>query len=163
MLAVIKKMAVKKQNILLNIVSFLNMGQAEDEAAKHYAARLKGQASLCNFVLPEGQRDYSEEMVKHQLVRGLQDPLIQEQVLAHSATKDESLSFTKTLSLIEAKESGKQDASALNKGTLGGLNRLSEYKSSQRKSLIDNRNQVKQEGEKVKSEDKCGWSARTGH
>ena len=156
-------MAMKKQNVLLNIVSFLNMGQAEDEAAKHFAARLKDQASLCNFLLPEGQRDYSEEMVKHQLVRGLQDPLIQEQVLAHSATEDKSMTFTKTLSLIEAKESGKQDAFALNKGPQGGLNRLSEYKSSQKKHLIESRNPVKQEGEKSKSEDKCGWCAKTGH
>ena len=128
LLKVMKKMAVKKKNVLLNIVSFLGMGQDTDEPVKHFTARLRGQAAVCNFTLPEGTRDYTDRMVQHQLVRGLSDPLIQEQVLAHAATEDGAImDLNKTINLIEAKESGKADAGLLSRsGTTTSLNRISD-------------------------------------
>ena len=86
LLKTIKEMAVRKQNVLVNVVDFLGLGQEPDETVKHYVSRLKGQAQVCDFTIPQGTTDYSDKMVMHQLIRGLSDPTIQEQVLAHSAT-----------------------------------------------------------------------------
>ena len=52
-----EKLAVQRQNVLLNVVNFLLMGQGEGEPIKNYLARLRGQAAVCGFQLPEGERD----------------------------------------------------------------------------------------------------------
>ena len=141
LLKVMNKMAVKRQNVLLNIVSFLGMGQDTDEPVKHFTARLRGQAAVCNFTLPEGTQEYTDLMVQHQLVRGLSDPLIQEQVLAHAATEDGAImDLNKTINLIEAKESGKADAGHLSRsGTTTSLNRISDYRSGKKDALVEGR------------------------
>ena len=130
LLAAMKKMSVKKQNVLINVVEFLSMGQADGEPVKHYAARLKGAAATCNFTLPLGQQDYTENMVKHQLVRGINNPFILEQVLAQATTeKGIKMDLQETLNLIEAKESGKQDASLLGRTGAGSLNKSTQVHS----------------------------------
>jgi hypothetical protein len=89
-------------------------------------------ASICNFQLPANKTDYTTQIVKHELVCGLHDPLIQEQVLAHSAT-EEGMDYDTTLKLIEANESRKQDANSLSRSTSSGLNRLSDYQATKKK------------------------------
>ena len=102
-----KELSVRKQNILVNVVQFLRMGQDGSESAGSFTARLKGQARVCNFTLPQGVSDYSDKMVTHQLIRGLVDPVIQEQVLAHSST-NKDMSLDSVLQFVQAKETGKQ-------------------------------------------------------
>ena len=64
-------------------------------------------------------------MVAHQLVRGLGDPVIQEQVLAQGAESG-AMDLNKLIKFIEAKEAGKRSSLLLT--TAAGLNRMSEYK-----------------------------------
>ncbi len=153
LLEVMKRMAVKKQNLLLNVVTFLGMAQDREEPAKHFVARLRGQATVCNFILPTGETNYMEHMIKHQLVRGISDPTILEQVLAAHATEDTELTLQKTINFIEAKESGKADASALNKHRINELNRISEYKSRKARDVVASRQQ-----DDSSSDAKCMWS-----
>ena len=68
---------------------------------------------------------YRDQMVAHQLVRGLGDPVIQEQVLAQGAESG-AMDLTKLLKFIEAKEAGKRSSLLLT--SAGGLNKMSEYK-----------------------------------
>ena len=95
LLHAMKKMAVRAQNNLVNVVNFLGMGQDNDEPGGSFAARLKGQASTCDFTIKcaasgcSSETSYMEKMVAHQLVRGLVDPTIQEEVLAHAASNPE--------------------------------------------------------------------------
>ena len=64
-----KRMSVKKHNMVLNVVNFLSTGQDSGEPAKHFYARLKAQVALCSFKLPAGETDYSDRMVMFMLVR----------------------------------------------------------------------------------------------
>ena len=152
-----KELSVRKLNILVNIVQFLRMGQDGAETAGSFTARLKGQACVCNFTLPEGVSDYSDKMVTHQLIRGLVDPVIQEQVLAHSST-NKDMSLDQVLQFVQAKEAGKQDSSHLTEAG-GGLCRISDFqriKSAPPSPLPAG-------GRTRKMEDKCSWCGQTGH
>ena len=130
LLAAIRKLAVRAQNTLVNVVKFLDMAQEQEETAGAFTARLKGQASTCNFLLKcssntcNQESNYSDQMVCHQLVRGLADPTIQEQMLAHGADNVD-LDLAKTLKFVEAKEAGKRSSNLLT--TAGGLNKMSEF------------------------------------
>ena len=92
LLDAIRKLAVRAQNKLVNVTNFLGMGQDREESIGSFAARLKGQAAVCDFSVTcsasacSNKTSYLEKMVAHQLVRGLSDTEIQEQVLGHAAT-----------------------------------------------------------------------------
>ena len=160
LLAAMKKLAVRAQNALVNVVKFLDMAQEEEESAGGFTARLKGQASTCNFVIKcssstcDNETNYSEQMVCHQLVRGLEDQAIQEQILAHGADNSD-LDLARTLKFVEAKEAGKRSSNLLT--SAGGLNKISEF---QRKKFEE-----KAKGAKADTTDhrKCGWCGQTGH
>ena len=89
----------------------------------------------------------------HQLVRGLVDPTIQEQVLAHAASNPK-LDLPSIQKFIEAKETGRRSG-ALIAGT-GGLNRVSDYKNQKGRERIRSSSQPP-------STEKCSWCARPGH
>ena len=127
LLEMMEKLGVKRRNVLLNKVSFFDMSQQQDEKVKHYVARLKGQASTCNFLVTEGTKDYSDQMIQHQLIRGLCDQDIQEHVLAHAATDEGAkMDLETTVRLIESKELGKADSEVLHKSS--HANKMSEYR-----------------------------------
>ena len=78
LLARMKKLAIKAQNKLVNIVEFLSMTQDNDEPVAMFLSRLKGQASVCDFTVKCSENaaivhSYADNMVAHQLVRGLED------------------------------------------------------------------------------------------
>ena len=124
------------------------MGQYNEEPVKHFISRLRGQSQVCNFTLPIGQSDYSEKMILHQLICGLSDPAIQEEVLSFAATQAEEVSLDKIKMFVEGKESGKREQGLISKSAT--LNRMSEYK----KSKINNIKTVPLTDE---TDGKCGW------
>ena len=63
-------------------------------------------------------------MVSHQLVRGLDDPSIQEKVLAQAAT-DKELDLKKMTEFVMAQETGTRSSKILNSGVVIG--RISDY------------------------------------
>ena len=79
LLEAMRKLAVRAQNTLVNVVKFLDMAQDQEESSGAFTARLKGQAATCNFIIKcssttcDHETNYSEQMVCHQLVRGLED------------------------------------------------------------------------------------------
>jgi hypothetical protein len=135
----IKRLAVRRQNPLVNVSQFLDLAQDTEETAGSYMARLKGQASICSFALkcpaPNCIQSvsYSDQMVAHQLVRGLEDPVIQEQVLAQGA-ENGSMNLDTLIKFIEAKEAGKRSSHLLS--SAGGLNRMSEYRKQKNTAHI---------------------------
>ena len=103
----IKKLAVRAQNKLVNVTNFLCMGQDREETIGCFSARLKGQTAVCDFSIEcsasscSNKTSYVEKMVAHQLVRGLSDTEIQEQVLGHAATNPE-VDLTAIIKYLEA-------------------------------------------------------------
>ena len=160
LLAAMRKLSVRAQNALVNVVKFLDMAQEQEETAGGFTARLKGQASICNFLIKcssdtcNHETNYSDQMVCHQLVRGLADPTIQEQMLAHGAD-NKDLDLAKSLKFVEAKEAGKRSSNLLT--TAGGLNKMSEF---QKKKFEDK----KVFADRAATDNrKCGWCGQAGH
>ena len=159
LLEAMKRMAVRAQNNLVNIVDFLGMGQDKDEPGGSFSARLKGQAAICDFTIKcsldscQNETSYKEKMVAHQLVRGLEDSAIQEQVLSHAASNPD-LDLAAIQKFIEAKETGRRSG-ALIAGS-GGLNRVSDYRAGKGRDRI-------RSSSAPPSAEKCLWCAKPGH
>ena len=161
-MAAMKELAVRKQNILVNVFQFQKMGQDPNETAGSFVARLKGQARVCNFQLPAGQSDYSEKMVNHQLISGLVDPTIQEQMLAQSST-NKDITLDSALQFIQAKEAGKQDSRHLLESQ-PGLFRISEFQKNKSQQLV-RQNTLGQLQQQAGSQlaNRCTWCGQQAH
>ena len=129
LLLAMEKLAVRAQNKLVNVVNFLGMSQDREETAGAFATRLRGQGAICDFIAKcssstcQNQTSYMDHMVAHQLVRGLGDTEIQEQVLSHAATNPD-LDLPSISKFIKAKETGKRSSAQI-VAAAGGLNKLS--------------------------------------
>ena len=122
----LKRLCVKTQNRLINIVEFGEIVQGQDELIAVYLARLKGAAANCKFRIKcsksdcDQVNDYSEEMISYQIVRGLADTSIQEEVLSKEASTP-NMNLSDIVSLVEAKEQGKRSQNLLNSGVISSI------------------------------------------
>ncbi|GAB1601688.1 hypothetical protein Ahia01_000447200 [Argonauta hians] len=95
-------------------VALSNMRQDRDEAIRSFSARLLGQAGICKYSIKcptcNINVDYTDEMVRDALTRGISDHDIQLDLLGDS---DEDMPLKEALKYIEAKEVGKRSASQL--------------------------------------------------
>ena len=134
-----KQLAVRAQNTLVNFVNFLALGQDSDENSTSFSARLRGKAAICNFIVQcketscKKDVSYVDKMIAHQLVKGLSDGEIQEQVMALAAETPD-LDLATIQNFVEAKETGRRSG-AIIAGT-GGLNRVSDYKNLKLRSRL---------------------------
>ncbi|KAK7498143.1 hypothetical protein BaRGS_00010731 [Batillaria attramentaria] len=111
----IKTLAVRQENVMVARVHLQQMRQDRDEPVRAFAARLRGQAGVCNFrVNPSlachAEVDYSNIMIRDVLIRGLEDEEIRLDILGESR---QDMSLEDALQYVEAKESGKRSASRL--------------------------------------------------
>ena len=116
----LKRLSIKAQNKLVNIVEFLSLTQDTDEPVAMFLSRLKGQASVCDFTVKCSENvavvhSYADNMVAHQLVRGLEDITQQEKVLALAAT-EKDLTLKKISEFVEAQETGLRSSKILGGG-----------------------------------------------
>ena len=115
----------------MNVVEFLLMVQNTEEPVTQFLSRLKGQSSVCDFEVKCSQDrcntsvSYSDKMVSHQLVMGLEDAAIQEKVLALAATEKKVYLQTITEFVI-AQETGSRSSKLLGEGV--GFRKISNYK-----------------------------------
>ena len=122
----LKRLCVKSQNRLVNVVEFSEMTQSQTEPIAVTLARLRGAAANCGFKVKcskEGCQqivDYSEDMIAYQLIRGLADTSIQEEIMSKEATNP-NMSLDEIVKLIEAKEQGKRSQTLLGGGNISGL------------------------------------------
>ena len=113
----IKTLAVRAENLMVARVQLQNIHQDRDEPVRNFCARLRGHAGVCRFQISktcvcteEVQIDYSEEIIRDVLVKGLHDEEIRLEILGQP---NQMLTLDQTLQLAEAKESGKRSASRL--------------------------------------------------
>ena len=104
----IRKIAVLEVAATVRINEVLSTVQGHGESARAFCARLRGKAQTCSFEVvcaKEGcdqKTSYCDNIVRHQLLKGLSSPEIKREVLG--TTDIDSKSLADTLSLIEAKE-----------------------------------------------------------
>ena len=70
MLAKMKAVMVKTQNVLVNINNFLGLRQRGSKIVWLYLGCLKGASKHCDFNLQAGQTCYLEQMILDTLVQG---------------------------------------------------------------------------------------------
>ena len=169
----IKRLAIRAQNRMVNIIDFLSMGQDTDEPIAMFLARLLSQAKICEFTIKcsdavncTNVTSYADNMVSHQLVRCMEDTTTQEKVLALAATQTD-MSLKKITEYVEAQEQGSRSSRMLGNG-MGSLNRISDYKQSQEfgrpRSHTMPAGQTGTGGTTTTTDQgKCGWCAMVGH
>ena len=157
----IKTLAVRKENIMVARVQLQQMRQDRDEPVRAFAARLRGQAGVCNFSIrcPSdtcgNSVDYSDIMIRDVLIRGLDDEEIRLDVLGESR---QDMSLEDALSYVEAKESGKRSASRLiGDSSINTAAAMSSYKHYEKLRAQSNPSENKD------PPPTCGYCGRTGH
>ena len=88
--------------------------QDRDEPARSFAARIKGQAGVCQYDVTCGcgrSISYSDQMIRDTLIIGLADDDIPLDLLGQY---EQEMSLDHTIKFIEAKESGKRPPGRLN-------------------------------------------------
>ena len=114
LLAHLKRLAVKEESILVQRIRLGRMQQSPGMGIRTFLANLRGQAALCVY---EGKctkcqqtYDFSNEIIKDTLIRGISDPEILADLLGDSKpdrTLDEVVQF------ISQKEQGKATRAAV--------------------------------------------------
>ena len=116
LLAAIKHLAVKEESTLVHRMRLSKMTQAPDTPIRTFLVSLKGQASLCQYYARcreprcEQTYEYSAEIIRDILIRGIADPEILNDILGDPKT-DKTLE--ETVNLIVQKEQGKATRSAV--------------------------------------------------
>lgn len=116
LLKAIKRLAVKEESTLVQRIKLNRMTQSPGSNIRTFLASLRGQASLCQYKATCKELgcnhifDYSDEIIKDNLVRGIADPEIMSDLLGDSKT-DRTLE--ETVSFIAQKEQGKVTRSAV--------------------------------------------------
>ena len=163
LLEFMKKLSIKATNKLVNVVQFLSLAQDTDEPVTQFVSRLKGQSSVCDFEIKcsragcDTNVSYSDKMVSHQLVRGLEDASIQEKVLALAAT-DKDLDLKKITEFIQAQETGSRSSKLLGSGV--NIGKISDFKKGRSVTLSPKTTQDSGDG---KIPEKCYCCGKSGH
>ena len=157
----IKTLAVRQESTMVARFQLQQMMQDRDEPVRAYAARIRGQAGVCQYTTECGsckqQVDYSDEMVRDTIIRGLEDNDIRLDILSDT---NQAMTVEQTITLVEAKESGKRSASRL----LGGdsISTAAAAQSSYRRSKQPQRNRPPPQNNAT-AETPCGYCGKTGH
>ena len=129
-----KILAVKPENLLVERNRLQDIRQDRDEAVRSFYARLRGQAGVCDYTKSkkcecerEVEVDFSDDIIKDALIRGLSDGDIRVEVLGQ-CKKD--LSLDETLQIIESKESGKRSAGILSNSTASSMNVMNDISTA---------------------------------
>ena len=116
LLAEIKRLAVKEENILVHRMKLGKMTQTPGTGIRTFLANLRGQAALCQFTSKcnvEGCDhifDFSNEIIKDNLIRGISDPEILSDLLGDTKS-DRTLE--EVVQFIAQKEQGKATRSVV--------------------------------------------------
>ena len=80
-LTLVRRLAVREENTMVAQVALHSMRHDRDETLRSFSARVRGQAGVCTFFLhyPDCSQTahYTEEVLRDVVIRGLEDPEIQ--------------------------------------------------------------------------------------
>ena len=132
-LAAIKQLAIREENVMVARVALHNMSQDRDEPIRSYAARLRGQAGICKFSM-QCQRCshnvvYTEQILRDIITRNIADSDIQLELLG---SENQNMSLEEVIRFIEAKESGKRSATHLLTTQAANAARSSSYRKEKK-------------------------------
>ena len=163
----IKSLAVRQENVMVARLKLQQMRQDRDEPVRAFAARINGQASVCQYSVKcecDAQVSYSDPMIRDTLIVGLADDEIRLDVLGQT---NQDMSLEETTRFIEAKESGKRSAGRLNPVTPPvpvAMDAASTYKQAGR-ARLQSRLMEKKNGAQLQLHQfpPCGYCGKEGH
>ena len=145
LLETIKRLAVRDESILVHRMKLARMVQGPGMGIRTFLANLRGQAALCKFTAKCTEDncnhvfDYSNEIIKDNLIRGISDPEILADLLGDPKT-DRSLE--EVVNFIAQKEQGKATRSAVG-DSAGAINQVKVKPQLAQKSKHNNYNDNK--------------------
>ena len=147
-LAAIKQLAVRQENIMVARNELWNAHQDHGEHIRKFGARLRGLAGMCNLVHKcssstcDQMNSYMDEILRDVLVRGIAEYDIR---LAILQDKNQNMTLEEAFQFIEAKESGKRSAAQMKDADELAAARSSSYrrqmKSHNKSHSTNNSNQ----------------------
>ena len=150
LIEIIKRLAVRDESILVHRMKLAKMVQSPGMGIRTFLANLRGQAALCKFTAKCTEAncthtfDFSNEIIRDNLIRGLADPEILADLLGDPKT-DRSLEDV--VNFVAQKEQGKATRSAVC-DTTGAIKQVRD--TSQPKAPKPNY--------KVDSKGRCCWA-----
>ena len=126
----------KRCNPMVHRINFAKIAQSPDESIQSYIIRLKSASKDCNFSCPSCKCDISSVYIKDQFLFGVNNPVLQTDLLA----KAETLSnVDDILKHAEAWEAAVRDQGNLNSETIAAA-RMSTYRKAKKGEKTQNRN-----------------------
>ncbi|XP_068232779.1 uncharacterized protein [Palaemon carinicauda] len=155
-IAAIRALAVREENVMVARVTLHNMRQDRDEPIRAFGARLRGQAGICKFLLDcpscDSEVNYTEPIIQDILIRGIEDQEIQLDLLGHT---NQNMTLEEVFRFVERKEAGKRSASLFTESP--STDASSSYKKFNRTRI------VKHDLNKPASDVSCSYCGKTGH
>ena len=159
-LAAIKQLAVPQENTMVARVALYEMRQDTDEGIRSYGARIRGQANVCNYVIPcphcDENVNYTDAILRDILTRGIADHEIQLDLLGNS---NQNMSLEETFKFVEAKEVGKRSANKLLQIHNVSSARSSQYKQRKNESRMQRSNRTNDKDTIIT----CDYCGNQGH
>ena len=159
-----KALAVRSENTMVARVALSNMRQGHEEPIRSFYARIKGQADTCKYEMEcvnaacDQINDFTEEIIRNVIARGLADQEIQLDLLGE---KNQEMTLKDMIEYIEAKESGKRSASRLlDPQSTDAIS--SSYRRGKQHD-VRNRGGARPEKPKAKPKEVCIYCGELGH
>ena len=130
LLKAIKRLAIKEESILVHRIRLGKMTQAPGIPIRTFLASLRGEAALCQYVAKckvegcEHVYDYSTEIIRDNLIRGIADPEILADIICDAKT-DRTLE--QTVSYIAQKEQGKATIAVVGADSASSMTQSSSF------------------------------------
>ena len=163
-LTAMKALAVRSENTMVARVALSNMRQGHEEPIRSFYARIKGQADTCKYEMEcvnaacDQINDFTEEIIRNVIARGLADQEIQLDLLGE---KNQEMTLKDMIEYIEAKESGKRSASRLlDPQSTDAIS--SSYRRGKQHD-VRNRGGARPEKPKAKPKEVCIYCGELGH
>ena len=115
-LAAMKALAVRSENIMVARYALHDMHQGREEQIRSFYARIKGQADTCDYRTKctksecNEMVDFAGEILRDVLARGIVDDEIQLDLISD---QNQTMTIEEMIKFVEARESGKRSASRL--------------------------------------------------
>ena len=115
-LAAMKALAVRGENIMVARYALHDMRQGREEQIRSFYARIKGQADTCDYRTKctksecNEMVDFAGEILRDVLARGIVDDEIQLDLISD---QNQKMTIEEMIKFVEARESGKRSASRL--------------------------------------------------
>merc|ERR1719239_682809 len=122
----IEAVVTQRANPMVHRMTFSNLCQSDQETIQNFVIRLRSAAEDCDYNCPECKKNISDTYIKDQFIRGLNNEMLQTDILA----KAESLkTINDTVKYAEAFESALRDQGKIANSVEVSTIRMSQHRN----------------------------------